>query len=215
MANPSAQRDDCRLIIFAKAPVAGEVKTRLQPLLSAEQAMQVHRLLVEHCITMAQTPALPSIELWVGSPHPWWQSFELPVFIQQGNDLGERMHHAASDALNRAQRVVIMGTDCPDLSADHLLASFEALDSFDAVLGPAEDGGYVSIGLSGAWREVFDNIAWGGDQVLQNTRNNLRAAGLSWHELPRLADIDRPEDLQRLLAGDSALARRLDACIRG
>jgi len=114
---------------------------------------------------------------------------------QLGADLGERMCRALSGALERSSRAVLIGTDCPGLSAPVLRQAFEVLDHRDAVLGPALDGGYVLIGLRVAGPALFWDIPWGTDRVLELSRLRLRAMGWRWSELEPLRDLDRPDDL--------------------
>lgn len=105
------------------------------------------------------------------------------------------MCRALSGALEGASRAVLIGTDCPGLSAALLEEALEALNHRDAVLGPALDGGYVLIGLRIAAPTLFQGIPWGTDQVLEMSRVRLRALGWCWHELEPLRDLDRPNDL--------------------
>jgi glycosyltransferase A (GT-A) superfamily protein (DUF2064 family) len=109
-------------------------------------------------------------------------------------------------AIGAAGPTLVIGTDCPVLEVAHLQQAAAALATHDAVLIPAEDGGYVLIGLRRAQPEVFADVAWGTPQVLATTRQRLRSAGLSLRELPALWDIDRPADLARLLATRPDLA---------
>jgi len=121
---------------------------------------------------------------------------DLHYVEQQGADLGERLENAAAAAfLDGAKRVVIIGTDCPGLDADHLHAALRALQQAEVVLGPAADGGYYLIGLSQHHREFFEGIDWGTERVLQQTLAKARAARCRVHLLPQLADVDHPEDL--------------------
>ncbi len=109
-----------------------------------------------------------------------------------------RMHHAACQALERSRRVILVGTDCPSLCADDLSACAHALHDHDAVLGPAEDGGYWLLGLRRSDPRLFDDIAWGSAQVLAQTRQRFEELGWRWHEITTRWDVDRPEDLARL-----------------
>jgi rSAM/selenodomain-associated transferase 2/rSAM/selenodomain-associated transferase 1 len=120
---------------------------------------------------------------------------------QQGDDLGARMQAALRSALDRGRPALLIGTDCPALDAAHLAAAAEALRGHDAVFVPAEDGGYVLVGLARAV-DAFEGIAWSGAGVMAATRARLAATGASWRELPPLWDVDRPEDLRRLAALD-------------
>ena len=123
------------------------------------------------------------------------------------------MQHAAAATLAAAARVIIIGTDCPALTADAMREAVAALDRHhDAVLVPAEDGGYVLIGLKWWDARLFSGIAWGGDSVVQATRERLAGMNWRWRELPPSWDIDRPADFARLQA--SGLIRDLDHALR-
>lgn len=135
----------------------------------------------------------------------------LTVQAQRGPDLGARMHNALSDALHGVGRAVLIGTDCPELDAAYLDAAFDALDGHDAVLGPAADGGYVLIGLRRPAPTLFTRIAWGTGTVLAETRAGLRAAGLSWRELPTLRDLDEIADLDHFPALAALAGMEADA----
>jgi rSAM/selenodomain-associated transferase 1 len=117
---------------------------------------------------------------------------------QVGEDLGQRMSYAVTTGLNEYRYVILIGADCPNMSTDYLKQAVIALSNgADAVLGPAEDGGYVLIGLRRTIPCLFDGLPWGTDKVLEMTRDCLRRVGWSWKELPVLWDLDRPEDLSR------------------
>ncbi len=190
-------------IVFAKAPRAGEVKTRLIPLLGAEGAAALHRQLVHRTLVTATDAGLGPVELHAAPDindvylQDCAKRFGVALLPQQGNDLGARMCNAFDEALARHSRVLLIGTDCPVLTKQHLHDAQAALASNGAVLIPAEDGGYALIGLTRCDDHLFQGIAWGGDTVLAATRERLRALKWRWHELETLWDIDRPEDYQR------------------
>ena len=217
------------LQIFAKAPVAGQCKTRLIPALGAQGAAQLHERLVRHQLTTAQqwrhtARAMCStarIELWCAPDvhHPFFaactQQFGVTLRTQTGPDLGARMWLALCGALARGARPVLTGTDCPWLNADDINAAFAALDNADAVYAPVHDGGYVLTGLARAVPELFANIAWGTSRVMaatsaaaQHTRRPTRLA-----QLRTLHDVDTPADLARLKA-DKSLAHLLEGRIK-
>ena len=195
-----------RLLMFAKAPIAGQVKTRLLPVLSAEQAASLHRQLVAHSIATLVASRLAPVVLYVSDDHPFWSSlgcdFELQK--QSGDDLGARMFKAMSEQLMFADQVVLIGSDCPFIDRDYLLQALKVLSAAPPklVLGPAADGGYVLIGASAISAEVFSGVAWGGEQVLAQTLGKVDQIGWQYHCLPVLNDIDRPEDLSLLAVFD-------------
>jgi rSAM/selenodomain-associated transferase 1 len=144
---------------------------------------------------------------------------EVEVRDQVGADLGERLSRVFAELLVGDQdRVVAIGTDCPDLGADAIQRSFDALAAVDMVLGPATDGGYVLLGLRRHEPALFEGVAWGTDRVLEQTRKRALGAGLSMTLLEERADLDRPEDLVRFVVGRTfvprASGRRTEAALR-
>ena len=195
------------VIVFARAPLPGAVKTRLVPQLGAEGAAALHARLVKHTLETTRAASLRPIELHCApdANDPFFQycagHYGITVKAQVEGDLGERMWAACRQALSAHARVLLIGTDCPALTARHLQQAERALrDGNEAVFVPCEDGGYALIGLQRADRQLFDGIAWGGDSVMTETRARLARLGWRWHELASLWDVDRPEDYQRLLA---------------
>ncbi len=186
------------LQIFAKAPELGKVKTRLIPKLGEEFATNIHKQLVKHCLQ--QFSGLFTTQLWCAPNqfHPFFQAcesqFDISLHNQQGADLGERMAYA----LNSASPAVLIGSDCPSLKPQIIRDAFTALQDNPVVLAPAEDGGYVLIGMQqGALPTLFANIPWGTSQVLTKTRERLHDLNLRWKELPIQWDVDYPEDVER------------------
>lgn len=195
----------CRIVVFAKAPEPGKVKTRLIPALGAEGAAALHRRLVRHSLRVAQEAALGPVELWCApdARHAFFREcardFGVSLYSQGEGDLGERMRRAFEAALSRAGRAILVGSDIPALSSQYFRDAERALRlSHDAVIGPAEDGGYVLIGLARSDAELFHGIPWGGPEVLKETRLRIAALGWCGLELPVLWDADRPGDLERL-----------------
>ncbi len=201
----SAAETVCRVMVFARAPTPGEAKTRLIPALGEAGAAALHRRLVMHSLRAATDAQLGPVELWCApdAGDPFFREcerrFGVSLHSQGEGDLGVRMQGAFDAALARARRAILVGSDIPALSARYLRDADRALRrGDDAVIGPAEDGGYALIGLSRCDPELFRGIPWGGAKVLAETRRRL--AALSWRssELPVLWDVDRPEDLGRL-----------------
>lgn len=193
---------DARVLVFAKAPEAGSVKTRLIPALGAQAAAELHCSLILHQLYQASKTKLCPIELWVApeTDHPFFRQcsdqFELTLHRQEGSDLGARMAYAMTTALRSAGQVLLVGSDCPDLTAERLNEALGALnDAADTLFIPADDGGYVAIGMTQAAPGIFADIPWGSDQVMARTRDRMRAMGLHWRELAPSWDVDRPEDL--------------------
>ncbi|MCP3867340.1 MAG: glycosyltransferase [Gammaproteobacteria bacterium] len=198
------QFPDSRILIFAKAPVPGQVKTRLIPAVGANEACRLHRRMLEAAVSAAVSGGVAPVNCWCApsTDHPDFRKLAVQYGIglecQTGVDLGERMRGAAEATLHNAGSVLLTGTDCPGLTPSHFRQALEWLNSgSDAVLGPAEDGGYVLLGLRRIHPTLFNKIPWGDDQVLSITRSRLVALGWKWQELETLQDIDRPEDLDR------------------
>jgi rSAM/selenodomain-associated transferase 1 len=194
-----------RILVFAKAPVPGEVKTRLIPALGAAGAAALHERLVGQTLATAAAAATGPVELCCAPDvsHPVLAAFArahgATLAAQGPGDLGDRMHAAFERALAGAPAAIVIGCDCPALTPHHLREAAAALaGGDDAVLAPAADGGYVLIGLARVARTLFDRICWGGPHVLEDTRRRLAALGWRWRELATLWDVDRPEDLMRL-----------------
>jgi rSAM/selenodomain-associated transferase 1 len=193
-----------RIAVFGKAPVPGAVKTRLAPLLGADGAAGLHAGLLRHALSSAVQSRIGPVDLWC-APEPTHEffarcarDFGVRLERQEGADLGERMRHAALKAISGGDAIVIIGADCPSLEPAHLQEVAAALASHEAVVIPAEDGGYVLIALSREVPSLFQDIAWGGPAVMAQTRARLAAAGARTKELPALWDVDRPEDYARL-----------------
>jgi hypothetical protein len=198
---------DAVLMIFSKAPIAGQVKTRLTPELTAEQAMQLHRELTERTLHLATRSNLCPVQLWCmpSTNHPFFttsaQIWPVTLLQQQGIDLGERMNNAFCLALKRYSCAILIGCDCPSLTEQDLEEALTALNQRQCcVVGPAEDGGYVLIGLSQAHPQLFDNIPWGTDRVLEQTRTRIQQNNLRYHALKQQWDLDTPNDLVRYRA---------------
>jgi len=197
---------EAAILVFAKAPHPGTVKTRLAPLLGSDGATALHRQLLRRTLAIARQSAPGALELWCtpDASHPFLQTMarehNATLHLQRGDDLGARMAHAFAECLQRHSHAICIGIDCPALTVQHLHAADVSLhEGHDVVLVPAEDGGYALIALARPAAEIFVDIDWGGSQVMAQTRERLRANGLRWKELETLWDIDRPEDYVRLL----------------
>ncbi|MCB1874870.1 MAG: TIGR04282 family arsenosugar biosynthesis glycosyltransferase [Chromatiales bacterium] len=195
---------DFAVQVFARPPIAGQAKTRLISALGAQGAARVYEELLRTTVDRLAGAFGGALSLWVsGEPnHPVFQTLaaehSLLIQSQEGADLGERMSLALRTGLERQDKVILVGSDCPPMDADYVKQALAALDAgADCVLGPAEDGGYVLVGLRKWGPQPFMDIPWGSAQVLAKTRERLRQAGWHWRELHPLWDLDRPEDLSR------------------
>ena len=199
------------LLAFTKTPTPGHVKTRLLSVMDAEQAAAIHTELLRGTLDVAHNSVVGDIELWCtpDSRHPVLldleRRFPLRLRTQSGADLGARMCFAMEQTLKNYRHVMLIGSDCMDLTpADVNLALEQLAAGNDVVLGPALDGGYYLIGLSSLHRRLFDGIEWGTDRVLRQTRNRVAELGLSLYALPARRDLDRPEDLRYFQPGAPA-----------
>lgn len=195
---------DTALLVFAKAPIVGEVNTRLASHISVEAAAQLQVELTDQRLRTFSAAGLCELQLWCSPDceHDYFQhcrqQFDVDLFAQQGRDLGERMSHAFETTLNAFKYVILIGTDAPTLGVEEVENAIQVLkQGKDVVLVPAEDGGYVLVGMQQHNKNVFHAVAWGTEKVLLQTRRNIIAAGLKHDELESCWDIDRPEDLER------------------
>ena len=194
------------VLVFTKARQAGVSKPRLIPALGADKAAAAQEMLALRTLGMTAelgvTEAEYQVSLWGAVAHPaldlWANRFGLPLRWQAAGDLGEKMLHGLASALaDGADQAVLIGTDCPVMTAEYIRQAHMALRSSDLVLGPAEDGGYVLIGCKQVDAKLFTNIAWGSDKVLAQTLEQAEQMKLSVTLLETLWDVDRPEDWAR------------------
>lgn len=193
-----------RIALFAKAPEAGKVKTRLLPAVSAVEAADLYAGMLKHTVEKLVQAGVAAVDCWCApdQSHPLFQSLAeehgITLRQQQGADLGQRMMWATEVTLAEAESLVLIGGDCPVLTPCHLEQALERLSAGDdAVVAPAEDGGYVMLGLKRCHPALFTQMPWGSDRVLGLTRQRLQALGWQWSETEMLWDLDRPEDLLR------------------
>ncbi len=193
---------ECLVIQFAKFPRMGAVKTRLKSLLADEGCYQLHLELLQRVhknLSESGLFQILSVDKLGGHQVINKLAQKTPILLQQGEDLGQRMSHAMSWGLERAKKVIIVGSDCPVLTATHLLEVEQALNKHDHVFIPAEDGGYVLIASNQCYAPIYQDIPWGTGEVLAKTREKLTSGNKRVSFLSELWDVDRPEDYQRLL----------------
>ncbi len=191
------------VLVFARAPNAGAAKTRLIPALGAKGAARLHRRLVLRALATARAAALGPVMLCCApdTQHRFFRALARRgqhCVSQAEGDLGARMQQALEAVL--AAPTLLIGSDCPALTPEHLRQAAAALQAGkDAVFLPAEDGGYVLVGLAAdAPAALFEAMPWGSDAVMDETRARLRSLGWAWSEPATLWDVDRPADLVRL-----------------
>lgn len=191
------------LILFARTPQPGRVKTRLIPALGAAQAARLHEAMALWTFDLArqwvrQRGAALEVRYTGGPPESARSLFGRRArLVEQGaGDLGDRLERACASAFRAgAARIAFIGTDCPHLRPEHLTRAFDALRTAGAVIGPARDGGFYLLGLARPVAGLFDRVPWGTSDVARIMLQRLHATGLAVHHLPLLDDLDRPEDV--------------------
>lgn len=192
------------VLLFAKAPVAGRVKTRLIPSLGPEKSLELHEALVKGCLQRLSTLKQNGCKLEIHSDdvenrqvQQWSKAFNLRCYAQRGAELGERMHRAFADALSRYSAVALCGSDSFELDDSHILKLFVELANADLAILPAHDGGYLAIAVKHLTvaEIVLKDINWGSAEVLAQTLEAARQANLRVVLLPSIADIDLASDL--------------------
>jgi len=192
---------DCIVIQFAKFPRLGGVKTRLKPLLGDDGCYELHQQLVKRVNENIRESGFFNV-LAIDQLGEHSLTNELAksncLLLQEGDDLGERMKNAIVWGLQKAKKVIIVGSDCPVIKESHLNLVSEKLNSNTHVFIPAEDGGYVLIACTQVSPEIFKGVSWGSDMVMQQTCEKLINARQQTFYCDPLWDVDRPEDYQRL-----------------
>ncbi len=192
------------IIIFAREPIAGQVKTRLIPALGQAGACQLYTQLLDCTLNTIIHSALADIIVYITPESDKKYFLALPqansfsVCYQYGHDLGARMHNALAFVLKAYSKAILIGTDCPFLSSKDLKKAFRTLDHYNMVFSPAYDGGYVLVGAKQTHSDLFAHIDWGTKQVMKQTRTRLKEHDVLWHELEKQHDIDVAEDLYLL-----------------
>lgn len=199
------------LVIFAKAPIPGEVKTRLSPGLTEDEAATLHGSFVldtlertKAAVTKFKLPVDRFLACAPSSTHVFFKIMEarhgVTLLDQQGDDLGARMAQAFATLFARGYRqIVVVGTDVPSLPLTHYRDAVQSLTRHDLILGPAKDGGYYLIGMTAPHPDLFKDIPWSANQVLALTQEKATVAGLKSALLPVWSDVDTLDDLQALI----------------
>ncbi len=194
--------DKDALIIFARAPIPGKVKTRLIPDIGRREATAIYISLLNGTLETSVKSGFSNIQLWIDGDmrHPFFKTLPhrhaFGFYSQSGEDLGQRMYHAFESALGRYARVILIGSDCPTLSVADLHEARHLLKNNHIVLGPTDDGGYYLIGLREKNRQLFGQIMWGRETVFKETCERARSLNWQLGLLPRRRDVDDYADLQ-------------------
>ncbi len=206
---PAYTYPDSCIAMFARAPVLGKVKTRLILALGEQGALDMHLRLMHRQLSVLNQSRLSPAQLWVDqNPEDIaFSSFRGDIKRQSDGNLGDKMHAATRDVLTSYAQVIIIGSDCPQLDENYLAQALSKLDedSVDIVLGPALDGGYVLIGMKQPHHEIFQNIHWGSEFVLEQTISKIKDCDLKHFTLKPLRDIDTAEDLKLAFVDDDKL----------
>jgi hypothetical protein len=212
------------LVVFAKVPEKGGVKTRLETHFTRDQALAIYEAMLRDVLDLAVRlqPQFAEVSIYWASrsaetlpeklvaAHP-----TLAHFRQRGEDLGMRMYHAIEESFFRGnKKVILIGCDSPTLPPSFLLQAVDELDTATIVFGPSEDGGYYLIGASSLVKAAFEGLPWGSSEVLARSVELMQSLGLRTALLPVWYDIDRPEDLERLSIHDKDVASNLVRVIR-
>jgi len=212
------------LTIYARPPELGRVKTRLQPDLTPRQSLELYEAMLADVLERTLRAAEGSCDVFVSFSGACAAGGELGALLasarveyQMGDDLGQRMSHTIQTRLREGYaRVVLIGSDSPNLPLDYLDQAFEALAAVDVVIGPADDGGYYLIGARRLHPRLFQRMPWGTERVMVETRERMASGRVTCHELPRWYDVDTPAAVARLWsdlraareAGDEDLPQR-------
>ncbi len=187
------------IIIFQKNPEPGKVKTRLAATVGNDNALKIYNILVEHTHAVVDRISAKK-HLFFSSfieNDPKWSNYSLKV--QKGDDLGLRMYNAINEVQNEgAERVIVLGTDCYELTAELIHEAFEKLEFSDYCIGPALDGGYYLMGTTSPDKDVFLGKEWSTETVFEEAKNSIESLGKTLHTLQALSDVDYEEDLKTL-----------------
>ena len=188
------------IIVFIKNPRLGHVKTRLAKDVGDERALEIYLKLTAH--TQRVLSAVPYVNRnvyyseFVDDKDDW----SIDTFIkglQSNGDLGDRIKHAFNEVFDQNEKVIIIGSDCAQLSANHIQQAIDALDNNNVVIGPSLDGGYYLLGMDSNFQFLFEGIEWSTESVFETTKNKALAQGLSVAEIEKLSDIDYIEDWEK------------------
>lgn len=193
---------DSILLVFQKNPELGKVKTRLAATVGDVKAIEIYLQLISHTKRVIDTISVEK-QIWYSSwveHNDEWNLKSYSKFTQKGSDLGNRMSFAFENAFKDwdVNKVIIIGTDCVEISTSIIQDAFESLDSNDFVIGPAYDGGYYLFGMNTFHHEVFEQIKWSSDTVYDSTLKRINTLGKNVFVLPKLNDVDTFDDWEKV-----------------
>lgn len=215
MGGSSQMPAGTRLIVFAKLPRLGQVKTRLQNLLGAEGCLRLHYCLIDHALSLAEQWQSGPVELWFSEPPGQedlrsalladiYQRTGIDICYQHGANLGQRMQHALQKAVEQGDRAVLIGSDCPLQEIAHLQQAEQLLISgSEVVIQPALDGGFVLIGCNKNVPDLTGDIAWGSSEVCGQVEKVLKEKSLSYGKIETISDLDTERDFLLLQKRES------------
>jgi rSAM/selenodomain-associated transferase 1 len=186
------------LIIFVRIPEAGKVKTRLAATVGNEAALNIYQKLLLHTLAITQAVEAEKFVFYAGAiaKDDIWHQNHYHKHVQENADLGTRMSSAFQYVFEQGyQQVIIIGSDCPTLTTEHINHAFEQLNNHEIVIGPASDGGYYLLGLQSLHKELFEDKAWSTDTVYSDTVRTINLLQLTHHALETLTDVDEEKDL--------------------
>ena len=197
--DPYSLNSSSCLLIFVKNPALGKVKTRLAKTMGDKKALEVYKKLLEK--TKTETEQLPVNKIvyysaWIDN-NDLWSTNDFDKQLQEGTSLGDKMSNAIKASFEHYQKVVIIGSDCYDLSKEHMLEAFAKLEnpSISVVIGPANDGGYYLLGMNTFIPALFEGKSWSQSSLMTETIETLESLNLNYFLLEELTDIDTEEDL--------------------
>lgn len=189
---------DCAIIIFVRQPELGKVKTRLAVTMGNEKALAVYRFLLQHTYGLIKDSLFAAYVFYAGSmaADDLWRSNNIKKKIQEGNDLGEKMSNAFKTVFaDGFSKLLIIGSDCYELTIELINQAFEQLSIADIVIGPARDGGYYLLGMNAPFKDLFQNIVWSTSTVYSETLKKINQHACSVAVLPVLTDVDTAADI--------------------
>ncbi|MFZ1799496.1 MAG: TIGR04282 family arsenosugar biosynthesis glycosyltransferase [Chitinophagaceae bacterium] len=188
------------LIIFVRKPEYGKVKTRLAAALGKTKALEMYELLLQHTHAEAEKTKAEKFIFYTTEvcTDDRWNDYK--KFAQRGNDLGSRMENAFKNIFDEHyENIIIIGSDCFELTSEIISLSFSLLEKNDVVIGPAKDGGYYLLGMKKMYPTIFENIPWSTSEVFNQTIQKIQLLNLNYELLPVLSDVDTVHDLPDVL----------------